>query len=101
LRRPKTEQSPATIQRWRRACVAAVAEMNRTLSSLPSEITLGQVAFACACGYLDFRPASVEYRWRDTNPRLAEWYATFATRTSMTDTQPDDGSYQRFAPPAQ
>ena len=101
LRRPKTEQSPTTIERWRRAGVAAAGEMELTLSSLPADVTLGHVAFACACGYLDFRPASVEFRWRDTLPRLAQWYETFALRASMIDTRPDDGSYQRFAPPAQ
>ena len=96
LRRPSTEQSPATIERWRAACALAIGEMEKALATLPPTFGLAHIAIACACGYLDFRPASVPQPWRAAHPRLAEWYAAVETRPSLAETRPDDGSYTRF-----
>jgi len=98
MRRPPSEQSPADIERRRRACVNATVEMGRSLASLPARLTLGHIAIACACGYLDFRPTSIGSPWRHANPALADWYAGFESRPSLVQTRPDDGSYRRFAP---
>ena len=51
-----------------------------------SDVDLGQIAVACALGYLDFRFADVD--WRATRPRLAGWFAAFSQRASMRQTMP-------------
>lgn len=54
--------------------------------SVPS---IGQIAIACALGYLDFRYAGEA--WRERHRRLAAWYDGFAKRRSMQETMPKDG----------
>jgi glutathione S-transferase len=48
--------------------------------------TIGEIATGCALGYLDFRYADL--KWRDTRPKLAEWFEKFAQYPSMIATQP-------------
>jgi glutathione S-transferase len=48
--------------------------------------TIGEVAVACAIGYLDFRLP--ELNWRDTRPQLRDWYEAFAKYPSMQSTWP-------------
>ena len=97
LRRPPSEQSPASLARRRHAAVEAIAEMDRMRARLPTELTLGHIAIACACSYLDFRPASVGSRWRQDHPALADWHARLEALPSFEQTRPSDGSYLRFA----
>jgi glutathione S-transferase len=49
--------------------------------------TIGQIAAACALGYLDFRFGDLA--WRDGRAALANWYARFAERPSMMASRPD------------
>ena len=49
---------------------------------------LGQLTFACALGYLDFR--FPEVGWRQGRATLDSWYATFASRPSLQATIPRD-----------
>lgn len=53
---------------------------------LAGPMTVGTIAVGCALGYLDFRFADMG--WRETHPALAQWYATFGARPSMTETVP-------------
>ncbi len=70
--------------------------INRGLDALEEEvdafsagpISIGHIAIACACGYLDFRLATDN--WRAGRPALAKWYAAFAKRPSMVATVPKD-----------
>jgi glutathione S-transferase len=48
--------------------------------------TIGEIAVACAIGYLDFRLP--ELAWRDTRPHLREWYEGFSKYPAMQETQP-------------
>ena len=48
--------------------------------------TIGEITVGCALGYLDFRYGDL--RWRDSRPRLAEWYAKFSQYPSMLATAP-------------
>jgi glutathione S-transferase len=50
---------------------------------------IGQIAIACALGYLDFRYA--DEGWRKTRPKLAAWYEGVAKRPSMQQTAPPQG----------
>lgn len=54
---------------------------------LGAPLDMGQVALACALGYLDFRHPARD--WRAAHPRLAEWFATMSARDSMRQTQPE------------
>jgi glutathione S-transferase len=47
---------------------------------------IGHVGIGCVLGYLDFRFQDI--RWRESRPAIAGWYARFAERASMKDTQP-------------
>ena len=52
----------------------------------PGHIDMGQIAVACALGYVDFRHAA--RNWRKGRPRLAAFAAAMALRPSMQATQP-------------
>ena len=47
---------------------------------------LGDIAVACALGYLDFRFAQLV--WRSTHPELAAWAADVLARPSFVETTP-------------
>ncbi|HJQ57877.1 MAG TPA: glutathione S-transferase [Vineibacter sp.] len=65
---------------------AALAQMEKEAGSLKGAPTIGQISFACALGYLDFRFA--ELGWRNRHKKLAAWYEKFAQRPSMKATMP-------------
>ena len=56
------------------------------MSHLAAPLDIGQIAVACALGYLDFRHD--DRGWRTGRPALAAWAARFAERPSMQDTLP-------------
>ena len=77
--------SPAWLARQRDAidrCLAAL-ETVAPLSPAPS---YAHVVLGVALGYLDFRLSSID--WRSGQPRLAQWYVTFAQRDAMRATAP-------------
>ena len=83
-RRPEELQSKEAIAKY-------TGVINRSLDALErarfvEPPTIGEVAVACAIGYLDFR--EVATGWRDTRPSLAAWYETFCKYPAMQDTQP-------------
>lgn len=91
-RRPPTQQSLATQERWRGQIGGALATMEEQLPDLSAILNIGHIAFAVALGYLDFRYA--EIAWRGNHPGLATWYDPFAQRPAMQQTQPSDSSYK-------
>lgn len=58
----------------------------RWIDHLNGPLDMGQIATACALGYLDFRHAARS--WRKTRPQLAVWEAGFAARPSMQNSLP-------------
>ncbi|MFW5654446.1 MAG: glutathione S-transferase [Roseicyclus sp.] len=66
---------------WARIDRALDALEQTWLSHLAGKLTMGQVALACALGYLDLRHA--DKGWRTGRPGLAAWFATFSARPSM------------------
>ncbi|MBP6019028.1 MAG: glutathione S-transferase family protein [Burkholderiaceae bacterium] len=46
----------------------------------------GAIAVACTLGYLDFRFADKD--WRNTHPKLTQWFAQVSERKSMKETFP-------------
>lgn len=65
----------------------AVSSLNaRWMSHLSGPLDMGQIAVACALGYLDFRHA--DRNWRRDNDSLAAWHEKFAARNSYLATMP-------------
>jgi glutathione S-transferase len=82
--RPEARQWPDWIE-------AQWAKVARTLDHLEGDVPdgpldMGQVALACALGYLDLRQAARD--WRRGRPRLAAWEAGVAARPSLAATRP-------------
>jgi glutathione S-transferase len=71
---------------WTKITRALDAIERGWLSHLEGPVHMGQIAVACALGYLDLRFA--DRNWREGRPALAAWFATFAARPSMTSTAP-------------
>lgn len=59
---------------------------DRWFDDISSGFHAGSIAAACMLGYLDFRFAEKE--WRNTHPRLAQWFTTVSRRPSMKETFP-------------
>jgi len=89
--RYETAMRPAERQ-WDQWIDAQRARIARSVDALNGDdfgdlgdVTLGTIAVAVALSYLDFRFEDI--KWRDGRERLAEWYAAFAQRPSMTATE--------------
>jgi len=65
----------------------AIDALETEADTLAGPVTIGQIAVGCALGYRDFRFADVD--WRGSHPKLADWFAGFAGRASMTATDPE------------
>ncbi len=48
--------------------------------------TIGEIAVACALGYVDFRLTDLD--WRPSRPKLSAWYEKFSEYPSMKATAP-------------
>lgn len=75
---------------WNKISAACDALNTRWMSHLNGQLDMGQIAVACALGYVDFRHGS--RGWRKGNDALAAWYATFGQRESMQATAPPEGA---------
>ena len=72
------KRSEEVIERQTRAIEASFAALDRMASKFPAEPTIGELAVACAIGYLDLR--APEDGWRERYPRLAGWLEGFSQR---------------------
>jgi glutathione S-transferase len=86
MRRPEDQQSPYWKARWQSAIERALLVMECDSSGFNDTVTLGQISFACALGYLDFRLPAID--WRAIAPDTAHWDAGFSKRPSMLQTAP-------------
>jgi glutathione S-transferase len=59
--------------------------MERWAEAPGGGVDVGQIAFACALAYLDFR--FPQLGWRDGRPRLDAWFQGFSARPSMRATE--------------
>ena len=71
---------------WAKIENACAALNARWISHLSGPLDAGQIAVACALGYVDFRHDA--RGWRKGNDALAAWYDRFAKRDSMQLTCP-------------
>ncbi|TCS67625.1 glutathione S-transferase [Primorskyibacter sedentarius] len=85
--RPEAQQMEAFVDgQWAKIENACAALNARWISHLSGPLDAGQIAVACALAYVDFRHDA--RGWRKGNDALANWYASFAERDSMTATVP-------------
>jgi glutathione S-transferase len=64
----------------------AVDTLEKEAASLGALKTVGDIAVACALGYLDFRFANEP--WRPGHPKLEAWYASVVGLPPMAKTAP-------------
>jgi glutathione S-transferase len=88
--RPAEQQHAPTIAAWHAKFTATLAALDREAGQLAdAPPCIGQIAIACAVGYLDFR--FPDLAWRDGVPALSAWFAQFEQRASMQATLPSGG----------
>lgn len=85
-RRPEALRWPYMVARHRAAVARSLALLERDAGMLTDLATIGEIAVACALGYLDFRFA--DEPWRGTHPKLAAWFERQLKRPSMIATTP-------------
>ena len=82
--RPEGGRSPSMVE-------ALWIKVSRALDNLEADVAIatfdmGQIALACALGYLDFRHD--DRGWRDNRPKLAAWFKDISARSSLSATVP-------------
>lgn len=81
-------QSKAWIERQDNTVKRGMDALEKEANAFNDQVTIGQLAAACACGYLDFRFGSEP--WRQGRPTLAAWYERFSKRPSIASTAPKE-----------
>lgn len=85
--RPEDKRyTPWVEGQWTKIDRSLDAVETRWIAHLSDQLDMGQIALACALGYLDFR--HTPRNWRQGRPHLTAWEATFSQRPSMLATQP-------------
>lgn len=85
--RPEDRQyAPWVEGQWAKIDRALNAVGNRWMPHLLGPLDMGQIALACALGYLDFRHAA--RGWRADRPALAAWHEAFSRRPAFVATTP-------------
>ena len=85
--RPEAQQWPDWIEaQWAKVARGLDSVEADWMDHLAGPLDMGQIALACALGYLDFRHGV--RNWRDGRPRLAGWEARMAERPSLRATLP-------------
>ena len=85
-KRPNFQQSSEWDSIQQSAIQRALEYLESKVNEWKTDVTIGQIAVACALGYLHFRFA--EDNWRQGQPGLTGWFETFAQRESMQATIP-------------
>ena len=83
---PQDEGRMGYIDLQRGKVARAVEVLEKEAASLGALKTVGDIAVACALGYLDFRFAHEP--WRPGHPKLEAWYASVVSLPPMAKTVP-------------
>jgi glutathione S-transferase len=83
---PQDEGRVGYIDLQRGKVARAVDTLEKEAASLGALKTVGDIAVACALGYLDFRFANEP--WRPGHPKLEAWYASVVGLPPMAKTAP-------------
>jgi glutathione S-transferase len=85
--RPEPSRSDEWVEaQWAKVSRALDALEVLWMSHLNGPLDMGQVAVACALGYVDFRHGDRD--WRKGRDALARWHEAFAQRPAMAATVP-------------
>jgi glutathione S-transferase len=86
---PQDEGRAGYIARQAAAVARAVAALEAEAAGFGELRTVGEIAVACALGYLDFRYAGQP--WRPGHPRLEAWYGRVSPLPPLARTAPPPG----------
>lgn len=87
--RPEEKVDPVWLEaQWDKVTRALGVLEERWMSHLHGPFDIGQLAVACALGYLDFRHGGRD--WRSERTALAAWYETLRGRPSLIETEPPE-----------
>ena len=87
--RPQNEQSPSWMEaQWSKVLHAVKALDDEQFKAMDSDMNMGQIAVACALGYLDFRHDARQ--WRSGHSNLASWNDKMMKLPALIKTIPTD-----------
>ena len=87
--RPQNEQSPSWMEaQWSKVLHAIKALDDGQFQAMDIEMNMGQIAIACALGYLDFRHDA--RKWRSGHSNLASWNDKMIKLPALIKTVPTD-----------
>lgn len=85
--RPEEHRSAEFVDaQWRKIATACDALDSRWMGHLSGPLDAGQIAVACALGYVDFRHGA--RNWRQGRDGLARWYEQVSQRPALQATTP-------------
>jgi len=84
LAEPQERRNSDRIARSQATVAAGLDALERV--TFAKDPTIGEIAVACALGYIDFRLPDLD--WKGSHPKLATWYARFCEYPSMKATDP-------------
>jgi len=85
--RPDGKRSQGVVDRQAGKAKAALGFLNKAARDFNDPPLMGEIAVACALGYMEFR--DVIPGWRETFADLSGWYADTLKRQSFIRTAPD------------
>lgn len=86
LRPEEIRFAPFVEGQWAKIARSLDVIEDRWMAYLAGPLCIGQIALACALGYLDLRHGVRD--WRATRPALAAWFAKMDARESLCKTRP-------------
>ena len=84
--RPNENRSQSVVDRQTGKIMSALSVLDDAASDFNDPPLLGEIAVACALGYMEFRKIVPE--WRETFSNLESWYICILKRQSFTRTAP-------------
>ena len=84
--RVRIAERQGVIAHQTKAIEAAFSVADRASAKFPEAPTIGEIAIACAIGYLDIRAPNDG--WRERYPQLASWLEKFSRYPSVEATKP-------------
>jgi glutathione S-transferase len=85
--KPDGKRSQGIVDRQAGKATNALALLDKAAGNFNNPPLMGEIAVACALGYMEFR--DVVPGWRDTYPALGSWYTEILNRESFVRTAPD------------
>ena len=83
---PQDEGRIGYIQLQQGKVKHSLDDLEKDAANLSKLDTIGEIAIACALGYLDFRFANEP--WRPGHPKLEAWYASVVNMPALVKTAP-------------